>query len=69
MSLCQLIFETFCHLLVELENWAYWAVKTLNFNLKSTSAKRLLQLNELDEIHRESYENAHIYKKKGTSMA
>ena len=41
-----------------------WAIRNLNFNLKEASEKRLLQLNELEEMCNDSYENAKIYKEK-----
>ena len=41
-----------------------WAIRNLNFNLKEASEKRLLQLNELEEMCNYSYENEKIYKEK-----
>ncbi|CAM8990008.1 unnamed protein product [Rhodiola kirilowii] len=64
MSPFRLIYGKPCHLPVELEYKSFWAVRELNFNLKSAGEKRLLDLNELDEIRVDSYENAKIYKQK-----
>ena len=36
----------------------------LNFDMQAVGEKRLLQLNELDEIWLEAYENSRIYKEK-----
>ena len=41
-----------------------WAIRNLNFNLKEANEERLLQLNELEELHNDSYENTKIYKEK-----
>ncbi|KAL0723182.1 hypothetical protein Bca4012_037781 [Brassica carinata] len=53
-----------CHLPVQLEYKALWAVKLLNFDIKSAKEKRLFQLQELDEIRMDAYENSRIYKEK-----
>ena len=51
----RLVFGKSCHLPIEIEHKAYWAVKKLNFDMEAVGEKRLLHLNELDEIRRESY--------------
>ncbi|GJW89416.1 reverse transcriptase domain-containing protein [Tanacetum coccineum] len=49
---------------IELEHKAYQALKHCNFDLKSASDRRKVQMNELNELRDQAYENSLIYKEK-----
>nr|GEZ25679.1 reverse transcriptase domain-containing protein [Tanacetum cinerariifolium] len=60
----KLVYEKACHLPIELEHKAYWALKHANFDLKTAGDHRKVQINELNELHDQAYENSLIYKEK-----
>nr|GEZ23100.1 reverse transcriptase domain-containing protein [Tanacetum cinerariifolium] len=46
------------------EHKAYWALKHVNFDLKTVGDHRKLQLNELNDLRDQAYENSLICKEK-----
>ncbi|GKA72792.1 reverse transcriptase domain-containing protein [Tanacetum coccineum] len=60
----KLVYGKSCHLPIELEHKAYWALKHANFDLKTAGDHQKLQLNELNELRDQAYENSLIYKER-----
>ncbi|XP_024013114.1 uncharacterized protein LOC112087329 [Eutrema salsugineum] len=59
-----LLYGKPCYLPVEIEHKAAWAIKMMNFDIKSAAERRMIQLNELDEIRHHAYENSKLYKER-----
>ena len=64
MSPYRIVFGKPCHLPLELEYEAMWAIKKLNFDFKAAKEESLLKLNELEELRNEAYDSTRIYKDK-----
>ena len=62
------IWKTF-HLPLKLEYKAMWAIKKLNCDFQAAKEKRLLQMNELEDLRKEAYDNVRIYKRKDQEVA
>nr|GEU85090.1 hypothetical protein [Tanacetum cinerariifolium] len=60
----KLVYGKACHLPMELDHKAYWALKQTNFDLTIAGDHRKIQLNELNELLDQAYENSLIYKEK-----
>ncbi|XP_071729085.1 uncharacterized protein [Rutidosis leptorrhynchoides] len=52
-----LVYGKGCHIPVEVEYKAYWAIKEINIDLEKAKGKRVTQLHELEELRLEAYDN------------
>nr|GEU36929.1 DNA-directed DNA polymerase [Tanacetum cinerariifolium] len=60
----KLVYGKSCHLPIELEHKAYWVLKHCNYNLLTTGNHWKVQLNELNKLQDQAYEDSLIYKEK-----
>ncbi|CAM9000551.1 unnamed protein product [Rhodiola kirilowii] len=58
----RLVYGKACHLPVEIEHKAYWALKQCSWELKEAGLERKIQLCELEELRLEAYEGQSDYK-------
>ena len=64
MAPYKMVYGKACHLPLELEHKAYWAIKELNYDFKLSGERRLFDNSSLDEWRTQAYENAKLFKEK-----
>jgi len=64
MSPFQLIYGKACHLPMEMEHRAFWALKWLNFDSKASAEQRKIQLQALEEMRLNAYQSSRLYKER-----
>ena len=64
MSSYRLVYCKACHLPVEIEYKVWWAIRNLNMDMNQAGLKRMLEIDELQELRNDAYFNSKIAKDK-----
>ncbi|XP_076895326.1 uncharacterized protein LOC143547912 [Bidens hawaiensis] len=63
-----MVYGKACHLLVEFEHRAYWALRLVNLDLTQATKKRYLQIHEVEELRDEAYARSWSYKERTNEL-
>ncbi|XP_076929393.1 uncharacterized protein LOC143593757 [Bidens hawaiensis] len=64
----RMIYGKACHLSVDLEHRAYWALRSVNLDLTQASKNRYLQIHEVEELRDEAYARSWSYKERTKAL-
>ena len=69
MSPYRLVYGKACHLPVEIEYKTWWVIRNLNKDMNRAGLKRMLDIDELEEMRNDTYFNSKIAKDRQKEVA